>query len=169
MAAALARLIPCMFNTQLELDMKHVYKTILLAMALQATSFIASAQTEIQLKDGKKIGLTATHFAIRPVNCNVVDCAPKKKIMLKDICMTAICLPVEAKDIPRVLGPDVLHWRVSKSRGTMTQFVGDRPLGDVIKASAPPILAKAEDIKALPIIGLANTKGQVSQYWVWTK
>lgn len=149
--------------------MKQIYKTILIAITLQTTSFTASAQAEIQLKGDKKIALAATHFPIRPVNCNVVDCEPKKKIVLKDLCVTAICLPVEAKDIPKVLGPDVLHWRVSKSKGTMTQFVGDRPLGDVIKASAPPILAKADDIKALPIIGLTNTKGQVAQYWVWTK
>lgn len=107
---------------------------------------------------------------MKTINCNAVDCeSHQKKILIKDICKTAICLPMEAKDIPTILGPDVLHWRIKGTKGTMTQYLGDRPLGDAIKASAPPIQAKLDDIKVLPVIGLKNASGQVSQYWVWTK
>jgi hypothetical protein len=143
--------------------MKAIYMLLLAALCQTAI-----AQNNVKLMGDKQIALADTHFTIRPINCNVADCEPRK-ITLKDVCKAAICLPVEARDIPKVLGPDVLHWRVSRSKGTMAQFVGDRPIGDVIKASAPPILAKADDIKALPVIGLKNANGQVSQYWVWTK
>jgi hypothetical protein len=68
---------------------KHSHKTILASFTLQAICLSASAQGAIQLMGNKKIALAETHFTIRPINCNVADCEPKKKIMLKDICMMA--------------------------------------------------------------------------------
>ena len=150
------------------------------ARAQGVSSSVPTALEEIVLKSGKKSALSATHFRLFPSSCNPmncdppdckdIDCGPRAiRIKLRDICTAAICLPIEAKNIPKILGPDVLHWRVSRSTGTMTQFLGDRPLGNAVKASIPPVLAKPNDVKELPIIGLKNAKDMITQYWVWTK
>ncbi len=73
-----------------------------------------------------------------------------------------------AAEASNCLEPDALHWRI-RSNGAMVQYLGDKPLGDAVKAIAPPIQAKLNDIKALPVIDLENAIGQVSQYWVWAK
>ncbi len=83
--------------------------------------------------------------------------------------MAAHCGQIQDADITKILGPDVIHWRINRSAGTMTQFLGDRPLGDAVKASIPPVLANPNDVKVLPIIGLKNANETVAQYWVWSK
>jgi hypothetical protein len=149
---------------KLIIKFKHILFYVFLCAAANA-----QAQTAITLKDGKTIDLSQTQFAIRPIQCLDDLCLRKPIHKPKNICMYAICRPLEARDIPKVLGEDVLHWRVSRSKGTMAQFIGNIPLGNTVKSSAPPVLATLDDVKALPVIGLKSINGQTSQYWVWIK
>ncbi|MBK8072542.1 MAG: hypothetical protein IPK34_11295 [Ramlibacter sp.] len=88
----------------------------------------------------------------------------------KDICVTAICMPIGPKVIPKILGPDALHWRI-KPDGSMAQFIGKTQLSNSAKTNnVIPLDARAEQISGLPIVGLKRDSGSnAAQYWVKVK
>lgn len=148
--------------------MKNFTQISLLLIAQITLCNSAFAQEGITLRDGKQIPIEQTHFDIRPTNCPDDLCVRRPITILKDICIYARCNQIDPRAIPEILGVDALHWRVNRANKTMTQFMGDRQLGNAIKTSIPPLLAAPEEVKALPIIGIKNSAGQVTQYWVWT-
>lgn len=151
--------------------MTHRYKIISTGFWLSVLSVTVSAQGVIQLKNGEKLALEKTLFPMKTIDCDVMDCGSNmKKILIKDICKAAICLPVEAKDVPKVLGPDVLHWRIKKD-DSMAQFLGSVQLSNYTKANNAILLdVSTEQIKSLPIVGLKNSSGSGAvQYWVRVK
>ncbi len=127
---------------------------------------------QVPLKHKPAIAIEQTLFAARPILCDGAPCDLKLKPKLKpkDFCVTAICLPIEPKAIPKILGPDALHWRI-KFDGSMAQFIGDTQLSDYSKASYfIPLDASIEQIKVLPVVGLRTSSGSGAvQYWVRTK
>ncbi len=129
-------------------------------------------QGQVPIKGKPSIPLAQTLYAARPVLCDGAPCDPKLKPKLKpkDICITAICLPIEPKVIPQILGPDALHWRI-KHDGAMAQFIGSVQLSKFAKADGViPLDVSAEQIKGLPIVGLKSSNGSgAAQYWVKVK
>lgn len=127
---------------------------------------------QVPLKNKPAIAIEQTLFAARPILCDGAPCDLKLKPKLKpkDFCVTAICLPIERKAIPKILGPDALHWRI-KPDGSMAQFMGDSQLSKFAKTdSLIPLDASAEQIKGLPIVGLKTGSGSGAiQYWVRVK
>lgn len=147
-----------------------------LACFLTAVTF-ASAQTaaradqllgQVPIKGKPAIPLAQTLFAVRPILCDGAPCDPKLKPKLKpkDICVTAICMPIEPKVIPKILGPDALHWRIQPD-SSMAQFMGDSQLTKFAKTVGLIQLdASTEQIKGLPIVGLKTGSGSGAiQYW----
>lgn len=136
------------------------------AFAAIFLSASAWAQSPLKAVDGKPIPLVSTHFSARPIFCDYGDCTKATKLDFGDICMVAICLPLDAKAITKVIGPNVVHWRIQKSKGTMAQFIGDTQLTSPVAAQTPSVLASASDLARLPVIGMKGPKGKVLQYWV---
>jgi hypothetical protein len=129
-------------------------------------------QGQVPIKGKPSIPLAQTLYAARPILCDGAPCDPKLKPKLKpkDICITAICLPIEPKVIPKILGPDALHWRI-KQDGSMAQFIGSTQLSNYAKTNRSiPLDARAEQIRELPIVGLkGDSGGNAVQYWVRVK
>lgn len=138
----------------------------------QTTAVAEVSQGQVPIKGKPAIPLTQTLFAARPVLCDGAPCDIKLKPKLKpkDICITAICTPIEPKVIPKILGPDALHWRI-KQDGSMAQFMGDSQLSKFAKTdNLIPLDTSTEQIKGLPIVGLKNGSGSgAAQYWVRVK
>ena len=148
-----------------------------LAYFLTAVTF-ASAQTaagadqllgQVPIKGKPAIPLAQTLFAARPILCDGAPCdlTLKPKLKPKDICVTAICLPIEPKLIPKILGPDALHWRIKRD-GSMAQFIGSTQLSNYAKTNnSIPLDAHTKQISNLPIVGLRGESGSHAvQYWV---
>lgn len=146
----------------------------LLHPSAQAQNAVAAEPVfgQVPLKDKPAIAIEKTLFAARPILCDGAPCDPKLKPKLKpkDICVTAICMPIEPKVIPKILGPDALHWRI-KSDGSMAQFIGQKQLSNYAKTNnIIPLDARAEQISGLPIVGLKGDSGSnAAQYWVRIK
>jgi hypothetical protein len=138
----------------------------------QPTADAEVLRDQVPIKGKPAIPLAQTLFAARPVLCDGAPCDIKLKPKLKpkDICITAICMPIEPKVIPKILGPDALHWRIKKD-GSMAQFMGDSQLSQFAKTDyLIPLDASAEQIKGLPIVGLKTSSGSGAiQYWVRIK
>lgn len=146
----------------------------LLHPSAQAQNAVASEPVfgQVPMKDKPAIAIEKTLFAARPILCDGAPCdlKPQPKLNPKRLCITAICMPIEPKNIPKILGPDALHWRI-KPDGSMAQFMGDSQLSKFAKnGSSIPLDASPEQIKVLPIVGLKNfnDSGAV-QYWVRIK
>lgn len=146
----------------------------LLHPSAQAQNAVASEPVfgQVPMKDKSAIAIEKTLFAARPILCDGAPCDLKLKPKLKpkDICVAAICLPIEPKNIPKILGADALHWRI-RSNGVMAQFIGETQLSDFAKNTKQiPLDASASEIKELPIVGLKNGMGTgVVQYLVRIK
>lgn len=129
-------------------------------------------QGQVPIMGKSTIPLERTLFAARPALCDGAPCDLKLKPKLKatDICKAAICTPLEPKVIPKILGPDALHWRI-QSNGAMAQFMGSTQLSGFAKIiTLIPLDASASEIKELPIVGLKNSLGTGAvQYWVRVK
>ena len=136
------------------------------AFAAIFLSASAWAQSPLKAIDGKSIPLASTHFSARPIFCDDGDCTKATKLDFGDICKVAKCLPLDAKAITKVIGLNVVHWRIQKSKGTMAQFIGDTQLTSPVAAQTPSVLASASDLARLPVIGMKGPKGKVLQYWV---
>ncbi|MBK8072547.1 MAG: hypothetical protein IPK34_11320 [Ramlibacter sp.] len=118
------------------------------------------------------LAIEKTLFTARPILCDGAPCDPKLKPKRKpkDICVTAICMPIGPKVIPKILGPDALHWRI-KPDGSMAQFIGKTQLSNSAKTNnVIPLDARAEQISGLPIVGLKRDSGSnAAQYWARVK
>lgn len=151
-------------------------------MVLAATGCLsAHAQTppaseiplgQVPIKGKPAVPLAQTLLPVRPALCDGAPCDLKLKPKLKptDICIAAICMPIEPKVIPKILGPDTLHWRI-RANGSMAQFLGETQLSDFAKNNMQiPLDASASEIRELPIVGLKNSLGNGAvQYWVRVK
>ncbi len=138
----------------------------------QTTAVAEVSQGQVPIKGKPAIPLTQTLFAARPVLCDGAPCDIKLKPIIKpkDICITAICTPIAPKVIPKILGPDALHWRI-KQDGSMAQFMGNAQLSKYVKTdNLIPLDVSSDQINGLPIVGLKNGSGSgVAQYWVRVK
>ena len=140
------------------------------ASLAQSPPSVGATFGQVPIKGQPAIEINKTLFKARPIFCDEGPCGDRPVVKLKDICQAAICLPLEAKVIPKILGPDVLHWRI-KANGSMAQYAGSQQLSAY--AIAPPLVpieATREDVKLLPIVGIKNANGiGALQYYVRTK
>jgi hypothetical protein len=144
---------------------KHrIFATALVCAALQHVH--AQSLTPLVLKNGKTLDLSTVTF--KPM-CMEDGCGKKPsipKFRPKDICILAMCLPLEASAIKTVLPAHAEHWRIYPNN-TMRLFRGDVPLlAAAVPATAPLIDATQAQVQHTPVLVQADENGHPVKYWV---